>query len=1434
MLNQLSKLNLSNNNTSSNTNANTTNTSSNVTVRSPGSATKLTNFFASISGHQGLPSNTRHGSIGNVQPNTTPPRSPLIKTNTTDLGTMTPSKSSTTSSSSSSSSSSSGQCLGRYSVKYIGSTTVRRRHTLPMLNWIITDLIYQCKCDGDALHIQIRQCFKGEDGHLGFDELRKRLESDMNNHGLPVQFDMCLMEKKNVQSSIQQSNEIAFQISNWNDGQMLLCHQFRRVFLFGKFSRESLLFYYLHKDESNDATRTAPTLFLFQANDDNQLTDICVKYNELRPMLAIANDRHLFVNAFNNKTGVTTNCYEVAHIGSVLVSQKRASPSLVDRAARQFATMPQSNEQSTSPTPTKFGETKATTKPRQYRTNRFLVQVIDENEPLTDLNETFTQTIGNNVSSPSSTTSLISNTQSLDCETRTSLSMEFKRQQQQQQQSEPESDRTLRRSASGDTRSANAVSSGLFTIDDNNDRTSCATPERGSATPPPNRTMLFIIGVQSADHFGLIVREPYISSNTKSPSSVSGGGNNSSQSASSSQPVSSFSNETYVGHIFRCQSSSIVNELLGSLRQAFNNAYRASKARATNGTVPIDRNDLIILNEGQAKPTEPYCDNCPMNWFHQLCLDIDGLDDDTIYVLLMYRIEQRSSNEKRKEFHTILERINLSNDSASKKVDVLMCLLKAQAERMQRRHETEGCRLNSMTFFDQCQPNDSDDSGSNTRSTSSLTRLEGLRMSAKSSITNTFESIFKINKYFQSAENLPNQPQQQNQQQKTNENQSEETEMKELPLSSHRRNTLADCSLKTTVAAVAAVAAATASASSSSSSASLSSNQTTNRDSMEKVANNGLEQRSLLNIFIKATNGSANKLSSLERLSPFDDVDNKSSNQCQELDKNKSQESNQTKVECSSSNVHQSNEKSELTITTTQLRHRLFKRIKRSMKTNSGNDSLVKPLTSSRNARDLWQFAIKQQILLNKMNKQNQINQVKTQQQPSTLIRQSSTSSQRQTILESARIEYEDIPPIESILQLDRQTTTWKRLKQVFEENRIVDQSNFAWQLGRAIRDGIPRVGRRNSWLLIFSFRRNRNRPMGKYRSLLKQLATQQHAIFVDLGRTFPTVPYFAESMGSGQLALFNVLKAYSLHDKEVEYCQGLSFIAGILLLHMNEDETFDLMCYLMYDCGLRDQFKPDMESLQMQMYQLSRLLYDQERPLHDHLERYDVSPTLYAAPYFLTVFATQFPIGFVSRVFALLRRMMDRILSCNDFESIMNLLRSHMSSLTQSEMTELFETIVSFDFARQLDQYRVEYSIMQEEFAHLSTISGSNTNIVTNNGNGGIHNTKTRKSSLEVETRKPEQDTNNDMDRLRQENESLRKTINSLEDRLNSATEMGRNLQTDNEQLRTTVSQLQSRMRLIRSNQQLVPKTSDSDDEGRFVYVDAEDFPNSHSNVVQ
>ena len=59
------------------------------------------------------------------------------------------------------------------------------------------------------------------------------------------------------------------------------------------------------------------------------------------------------------------------------------------------------------------------------------------------------------------------------------------------------------------------------------------------------------------------------------------------------------------------------------------------------------------------------------------------------------------------------------------------------------------------------------------------------------------------------------------------------------------------------------------------------------------------------------------------------------------------------------------------------------------------------------------------------------------------------------------------------------------------------------------------------------------------------------------LGRTFPSHPYFTSQLGSGQLALYNLLKAFSLLDKEVGYCQGLSFVAGVLLMHVSMMRRF-------------------------------------------------------------------------------------------------------------------------------------------------------------------------------------------------------------------------------------------------------------------------------------
>jgi hypothetical protein len=67
-----------------------------------------------------------------------------------------------------------------------------------------------------------------------------------------------------------------------------------------------------------------------------------------------------------------------------------------------------------------------------------------------------------------------------------------------------------------------------------------------------------------------------------------------------------------------------------------------------------------------------------------------------------------------------------------------------------------------------------------------------------------------------------------------------------------------------------------------------------------------------------------------------------------------------------------------------------------------------------------------------------------------------------------------------------------------------------------------------------------------------------------DIARTYPEHEFFKEKDGLGQESLFNVMKAYSLHDREVGYCQGSAFIVGLLLMQMPEEEAFAVVVKLM------------------------------------------------------------------------------------------------------------------------------------------------------------------------------------------------------------------------------------------------------------------------------
>ena len=69
----------------------------------------------------------------------------------------------------------------------------------------------------------------------------------------------------------------------------------------------------------------------------------------------------------------------------------------------------------------------------------------------------------------------------------------------------------------------------------------------------------------------------------------------------------------------------------------------------------------------------------------------------------------------------------------------------------------------------------------------------------------------------------------------------------------------------------------------------------------------------------------------------------------------------------------------------------------------------------------------------------------------------------------------------------------------------------------------------------------------------VQEVSPHERAIQRDLARTFPEHSFFKERDGLGQESLLNVLKAYSVYDREVGYCQGSPFISGLLLMQVCE-----------------------------------------------------------------------------------------------------------------------------------------------------------------------------------------------------------------------------------------------------------------------------------------
>nr|CDS34425.1 ecotropic viral integration site [Hymenolepis microstoma] len=256
------------------------------------------------------------------------------------------------------------------------------------------------------------------------------------------------------------------------------------------------------------------------------------------------------------------------------------------------------------------------------------------------------------------------------------------------------------------------------------------------------------------------------------------------------------------------------------------------------------------------------------------------------------------------------------------------------------------------------------------------------------------------------------------------------------------------------------------------------------------------------------------------------------------------------------------------------------------------------------------------------------------------------------------------------------------------------------------IRMGIPDQLRAIVWQICTGAY---DSPLKKdYQKYLQEVSPFERAISRDISRTYPKHEFFKDKESAGQQSLFNVMKAYSLHDREVGYCQGSAFIVGLLLMQMSEEDAFAVLVLLMNDYRLRELYKPCMTELGVCMHQLDGLIAEHLPELHTHFTTQSFAPSHYASAWFLTLFATAFPIPMTTRVMdlfiaegmdfilrlslAILKQFAPRLLTM-DMETMIFSLQQTDSTEWEDHGRTLFETALTIKLnPRRLKKLRNEY----------------------------------------------------------------------------------------------------------------------------------------------
>ncbi|KAM9377884.1 uncharacterized protein KZ484_010174 isoform 2-T2 [Pholidichthys leucotaenia] len=271
---------------------------------------------------------------------------------------------------------------------------------------------------------------------------------------------------------------------------------------------------------------------------------------------------------------------------------------------------------------------------------------------------------------------------------------------------------------------------------------------------------------------------------------------------------------------------------------------------------------------------------------------------------------------------------------------------------------------------------------------------------------------------------------------------------------------------------------------------------------------------------------------------------------------------------------------------------------------------------------------------------------------------------------------HEEELPTPSALEEKQKQQELERVEKWLKMVKKWDKYRNSGKLVKRVYKGIPLQLRGQAWALLLDI--EKVKQDGKYEKMKQQarnFSTEIKQIDLDINRTFRNHIMFMERFGVKQQALFHVLAAYSVYNTEVSYCQGMSQIAAILLMYLNEEDAFWALSQLLTNTkhAMHGFFIPGFPKLQRFQAHHELILSKMLPKLKKHMDKEQMTTGIYTTKWFLQCFVDRSPFTLTLRLWDIYILEGEKMLTAMAYATL-KLHKKHLLKLQLEDLREFLQ----------------------------------------------------------------------------------------------------------------------------------------------------------------